>query len=556
MSDIRQEKTFKNQPIPVSLEGTKKIVSQLENCICKIYKKNGETGTGFFCNIPFNNNLLPVLITNNHVLNKNDIDKNKIIKFMINNKVKKIEMDDSRKKYTNPDKTIDITIIEIRPNKDGINNYLEIDKNDLDKDKENLELEYLKKSAYILHYPNEELQVSYGLINDLFGNKTINHFCNTEDGSSGSPILSLKTFQVIGVHYGSSQNQNININFGIFIKYVIDEFNNFYNNKSNNKENKKENNNSDNNKSINKENIKEINNSGNNKSKNKEYKNEINLIYKVDKEGEENIFGDQFVYNNKNNIELLINGSKKGLIKRYKLKKGENNIKIIIKNKITNLECMFYDCKSLKNIKELEYLDTKNINNFSFMLSGCSNLLNLKGLENWDVSNGNNFSFMFSGCSSLINLKELENWNVSNGNNFRCMLSGCSSLTDIRGLEKWNVSNGINFSEMFSSCSSLSDIKSLHNWNVSKGNNFSSMFYECSSLSDLKGLENWNVSNGNEYNYMFSCCSLLSDIKILKSWDLSNGKSFSYMFSGCSLLSDIKSLQIWKLSDWVYEDMI
>ena len=90
MSDIRQEQTFKNQPIPVSLDGTKKIVFQMENCICKIYLKNGETGTGFFCKIPYNNNLLPVLITNNHVLNENDLDSNNIIKLTINNKEKKM----------------------------------------------------------------------------------------------------------------------------------------------------------------------------------------------------------------------------------------------------------------------------------------------------------------------------------------------------------------------------------------------------------------------------------------------------------------------------------
>ena len=135
MSDIRQEKLIKGQPIPVSLKGTKKVLFQMENCICKIYLNNGGIGTGFFCKIPFNNNLLPVLITNNHVLNENDIDINKIINIMINNKVKKIEIDNSRKKYTNSDKNIDVTIIEIKPNKDGINNYLEIDEEDIYKDK-------------------------------------------------------------------------------------------------------------------------------------------------------------------------------------------------------------------------------------------------------------------------------------------------------------------------------------------------------------------------------------------------------------------------------------
>jgi len=65
---------------------------------------------------------------------------------------------------------------------------------------------------------------------------------------------------------------------------------------------------------------------------------------------------------NKNNIELIVNGNKNELIDRYELKKGENYIKIIIINIITNLGNMFYDCKSLKNIKELEYLDTRYIN--------------------------------------------------------------------------------------------------------------------------------------------------------------------------------------------------
>jgi len=64
----------------------------MKNCICKIYIKNNGIGTGFFCKITFNHNLLPVLITNNHILNEDDIDNNKIIKLMISNKVKKIEI--------------------------------------------------------------------------------------------------------------------------------------------------------------------------------------------------------------------------------------------------------------------------------------------------------------------------------------------------------------------------------------------------------------------------------------------------------------------------------
>ena len=48
MSDILKESLIQDQPIPVSLDNTKKIVYQMENCICKIYNNNGLTGTGFF----------------------------------------------------------------------------------------------------------------------------------------------------------------------------------------------------------------------------------------------------------------------------------------------------------------------------------------------------------------------------------------------------------------------------------------------------------------------------------------------------------------------------
>ena len=281
----------------------------------------------------------------------------------------------------------------------------------------------------------------------------------------------------------------------------------------------------------------------------KKYKDEINLIYYTEKDGIENIFGKKFVENNKNNIELIINGIKNKLVSEYELKKGENNIRIIIKNKIINLEEMFICCKALKKIEELKYLDIKEINNFSHMFWGCSSLSDIKSLENWNVSKGKNFSYMFCGCSLLKDIKSLENWNVAKGNDFSYMFCGCSSLKDIKSLNNWNVSNGNNFSHMFWGCSSLSDIKSLENWNVSNGNNFSSFFYNCSSLSDLKSLENWNVSNGNNFSYMFNGCPLLSEIKSLENWNVSNGNNFSYMFNGCSLLSDIKSLNNWNVSN-------
>ena len=129
MSDIniKKEVLIQDQPIPVPIEGIKKILFQLENCICQIYNKNGGKGTGFFTKILFKNKLLPVLITNNHVLKEENIKNNEIIELTIYNNIEKknedisIKIDNSRKRYINPE--IGITIIEIKPEEDKINNF-------------------------------------------------------------------------------------------------------------------------------------------------------------------------------------------------------------------------------------------------------------------------------------------------------------------------------------------------------------------------------------------------------------------------------------------------
>ena len=232
------------------------------------------------------------------------------------------------------------------------------------------------------------------------------------------------------------------------------------------------------------------------------FKNEINIIYKTESKGEQQIFGYNFVKNNKNNIDLIINYNKSELIDNYCLKEGINNIKLIIKNNITNLEYMFYDCKALYSIDELRYLNTSCCTNFSKMFY-YTEISDLKPLENWDVSNGTNFIGMFMSCSNISDITPLQKWDVSKGIDFSDMFfSFCSKISDIKPLEKWNVSNGINFERMFDGLN-ISTIKPLENWNVSNGTNFKFMFSNCSRLTDIKALKNWNVSNGTNFKGIF-----------------------------------------------------
>ena len=294
-------------------------------------------------------------------------------------------------------------------------------------------------------------------------------------------------------------------------------------------------------------NFKEIyNNKPINKNKNKD---NINLIYYTSYPSVQNIFGEKFVENNYDNIELIINGTKTNLVKEYKLEKGENIIELLIKSKLTNIDYMFYECNSLKSIHNLKYLDTKDIKSFSYIFYKCSSLTDIKSLESLSVDKINNFQGMFWGCSSLSDISSIQNWIVSNADNFSYMFCECISLSDLKPIRNWTFKNGNNFKGMFFGCTSLSYLKPLENWNVSNINDFSIMFCGCSSLMDLRPIENWNVSNGNNFKYMFAECDSLSDLTPLKNWNVSHGINFQGMFYKCQLILNKKVLQNWNISN-------
>ena len=110
-----EEVNLKGHPKPITYEEFKIIEEQMKN-VCLIECGDGtetnKTGTGFFCKIPFPDvyHLLPVFITNNHVINK--MDNNFLISY---NHIYTTIIDmnkPQRRYYTERDK-YDITIIEI-----------------------------------------------------------------------------------------------------------------------------------------------------------------------------------------------------------------------------------------------------------------------------------------------------------------------------------------------------------------------------------------------------------------------------------------------------------
>ena len=219
------EAAVSNSPI-ISKEQTIKILNQLNKNICQICKQNNCSATGFFCKIPVFNLILPVLITNSEILNEDDIKVNRIIKIVLiekenekeNNKVIQIVINEPR--ITFRDEKLNITIIEIIPKIDGINDFLEVD-NEVNE----INLKEKIKYQYILQHINGKKCFTYNEVKYKIIGQNIINSCNISKDSSGSPMLNLNNGKIIGVHIENKKNQKILV----LIKFIIDELNKTYN---------------------------------------------------------------------------------------------------------------------------------------------------------------------------------------------------------------------------------------------------------------------------------------------------------------------------------------
>ena len=214
-------------------------------------------------------------------------------------------------------------------------------------------------SIYIIQYPkygNEQKgAVSYGILNGILDEYNIIYNCNTNEGSSGSPILKLSNKKIIGIHKGGSSIKEYNK--GTILKYPIKEYLNKINNENN----------------------------------------EIKLVVKIEKEDiNKDIYfldniaiknyihfdDDDEEHNDNNNLkelnelntEIFINNIKYKYTKNFKPEKeGLYEIKIKMNILIKDCSYMFYGCSNLTNI-DFSSFNTENVNDMSFMFSFCYNI--------------------------------------------------------------------------------------------------------------------------------------------------------------------------------------
>ena len=359
-----------NYPGIINYKSAKKISELMEKCICKI-KRDFESCTGFFCKIPFpdNSNKLPVLITSNTIINQYFFQKEEKIVIFINNNEKNIFIDFkdsiSRKKYTS--EKYGTSIIEIKE-KDNINNFLELEdsmvNNIIFEKKENFAYEYEGRTIYLMQYPEGQLSISFGILDDIKEDKIYNfsHKCSTSPGSSGSPIVCLNN-KVIGIHQGIFIKNNLSRNnFGTFLNFPVSEFIKL------NYDRKEKDNiikfNFDNNIDNEKENLLE------------EFKKKYSLNIK-------NSYIDKLDLSKKNiNNDGLIEFAKIKFIKLQELNLSNNNISdidILQKAEFYNLKKLDFSHNKISYIYIYEKINTKELKYLNFFDNEISDIKNILG---------------------------------------------------------------------------------------------------------------------------------------------------------------------------------
>ena len=480
------ESILPRYPNVICYESTKKIIEQMEKGICKINIGQSQ-GTGFFCKIPFPdmNNMLPVFITNNHIINQELLYKEDVkIKIDIKEEteIKEIELN-NRIKYTN--KEYDITIIEIKE-KDNINYFLELDDiiindiiNNINKNKE-----YINETIYIIQYPENKLSVSYGILFDINEKYNFNHKCCTKGGSSGSPILNMNN-KIIGIH--KQGNNNKLYNRGTFLNYPLKEF-------------------------I------ELNN-----RKNEELLKEFNNKYNLNIENNKIVELDLSLSNLGNEgLKDLCKIEFKELKKLWLCTKNISDINILEQAKFGKIEILNLRKNEISDINILEKVNFKKLEILSLSENKITDISILEKVKFDNLKELNLGDNNISDITTLgkVNFRELRELYLRNNN-----------ISDITVLEKVNFEKLENLSLDGNKISSI-DILEKVNFKELK-----TLWLDNNNISDLKVLAKVRFEN---LEYLDLSGNKIVDINILEN---ANFKKLKILCLNDNKISDIQVLE-------------
>ena len=575
------------QELDISSNIDNAIKNQIINSLCKIFIKDQYKGVGFLCKISnFNSSTynIPILVTYNHLVKRQNILNNDKITISISNDPSTYTVTLNNKSiYTNID--LDITIIELKSNEEV--KFLDID---IYEDRTNLNG---NKLVFLLHSMSSiiDIKIFYGKIKNVINNTNVYYDSNFNSlVPNKGLILNPENNKVIGLlnnKNNESENQGIFLTTPIkdFIKIYEDtqktiksQYNLIYQNQ---------------NRLTNTYNLNGFNQINNNMSIVRSYYNHIpfqNLYYpeilprfqpnniilsnsyqqrltqslstkELSNSGNRSLTS-SYYENNLSYIEILLEINENDLNKKiYFLDntdfEGENgqkhfhdnlkelsglNTTLIINNQILKFE-KFYIFKQIGkyNVK-LQFLN--QISNCGFMFYDCINITQID-FSHFNSKNVVNMEYMFYYCENLrkINLSNLVTTNVINMN---CMFYRCNNLTEI-DLNSFDTKNVKNMNHMFSHCKNISSLN-LSSFITSNTVNMGYMFYECSKLLTLD-LSTFNTQNVSNMSHMFMRCSSLQNLNI-NNFITKKVLDMSYMFHDCKNLNELN------LSSFDFQDNV
>ena len=529
---------------PKLKENQKLIIDeQQQKSICKIRINYDDIGYGFLALSPLTNKkILVAKIDSSYLLSKeNDI------KLIINNKDPILLMsNEQRLIYSNGN--FNITILELKES-DGINeeNFLHFDF--VGKENNNMIRNYKGKEIYIIPYKTKsKIIYPLGKIIDIEDNEKFVHDCKDLDKDPiPFPVFSLDNYKIIGI--------NESINKGIFLKNILEEFNELVKKEEEDKkekeEKKKENDDIIIKKKLSSEIRERINENkskmnqikkgmkrkigDNNLSMENNEKNIMILIIVVNPEdvGNEVYFLDNYKYINPQNKKR-----ETGFMKEIKdlkekviltmIKPNDERIQLPFDNK-------FIPKEEGNHIIEIEVQE--QIEDFSYMFYGCTNIIDID-LSNFDFQSTRIMNDMFNYCINLVNIRFPQS-SIENVINTSYMFSYCKKLMKI-DLSNMNTENVISMAGMFQHCESLKSLD-LSNFDIKNNTQLSCMFNDCYELNEIIFSAKFNTKNVMFMPWMFYGCENLSSLDLtMFKFDEKIIRDMSQMFNGCDKLEEIK----------------
>ena len=203
---------------------------------------------------------------------------------------------------------------------------------------------------------------------------------------------------------------------------------------------------------------------------------------------------------------------------------------------------MFYNCKNIVQINNMENFHTENVTSMSQMFCHMEKI-DYIDVSRFDTSKVTSMSSMFDCCVKIENL-DLSGFNTNSVKAMNQMFYGCGLLKeiDVNGFSTGCVEN---MWGMFNGCSKV-EFLNVEVFDTSKVKNMGQMFNECQSLKNIN-VSNFNTSNVTDMNKMFRFCKVLTSIN-LSNFNTDKTTNMYDLFSGCVNLKYIDLSNLFRIN--------